>query len=94
MQFNKYTHTHTHTARVTISADSDGTCEHPTAPFVGPVSAQAHRTEGVTGSERQEGANGVGGGNGDDNGVGGGNGDVNGHGDGTERERKREWRWR
>ena len=38
----------------------------------GPVSAQAHRTEGVTGSEGQEGANG----------VGGGNGDVNGHGHG------------
>ena len=53
----------------------------------GPVSAQAHRTEGVTGSEGQEGANGVGGGirvgggNGDGNGVGGGNGDVDGHGD-------------
>ena len=41
----------------------------------GPASVQAHRT-GVTGSEWQEGANGVGGGNGD------GNGDVNGHGDG------------
>ena len=38
----------------------------------GPVSVQAHRTEGVTGSEGQEGADG----------VGGGNGDVNGHGDG------------
>ena len=54
----------------------------------GPVSVQAHRTEGVTGSEGQERANGVGGGigvgggNGDGNGVGGGNGDVNGHGDG------------
>ena len=54
----------------------------------GPVSVQAHRTEGVTGSEGQEVANGVGGGigvgggNGDGNGVGGGNGDVNGHGDG------------
>ena len=53
----------------------------------GPVSVQAHRTEGVTGSEGQEGANGVGGeiegggGNGDDNGVGGGNGKLNGHGD-------------
>ena len=42
----------------------------------GPASVQAHRTGGVTGSEGQEGANGVGGGNGD------GNGDVNGHGDG------------
>ena len=55
----------------------------------GPVSVQAHRTEGVTGSEGQEGANrvgggiGVGGGNGDGNGVGGGNGDVNGYGDGA-----------
>ena len=45
----------------------------------GPVSAQAHRTEGVNGSEGQEGANRVGGGigvegrNGDGNGVGGGN---------------------
>ena len=54
----------------------------------GPVSAQAHRTEGSTGSEGQEGANevgggiGVGGGNGDGNEVGGGDGDVNGHGDG------------
>ena len=54
----------------------------------GPVSVQAHRTEGVTGSEGREGANeggggiGVEGGNGDGNGVGGGNGDVNGHGDG------------
>ena len=52
----------------------------------GPVSVQAHRTEGVTGSEGREGANGVGGGigvgggNADGNGVGGG--DVNGHGDG------------
>ena len=55
----------------------------------GPVSVQVHHTEGVTGSEGQEGANGVGdgigveGGNGDGNGVGGGNGDVNGHGDGA-----------
>ena len=54
----------------------------------GPVSVQAHHTEGVTGSEGQKGANGVGGGigvgggNGDGNGVGGGNGDVNSHGDG------------
>ena len=54
----------------------------------GPVSVQAHRTKGVTGSEGREGANGggdgigVGGGNGDGNGVGGGKGDVSGHGDG------------
>ena len=54
---------------------------HPHAQ--GPASSvQAHRTGGVTGSEGQEGANGVGGGIG----VGGGNGDdnvdVNGHEDG------------
>ena len=54
----------------------------------GPASVQAHRSEGVTGSEGKEGTNGVGGGigveggNGDGNWVGGGNGDVNGHGDG------------
>ena len=54
----------------------------------GPVSVQAHRTGGVSGSEGQEGTNGVGGGigigggNEDGNGVGGGNGDVNGHRDG------------
>ena len=54
----------------------------------GPVSIQAHHTGGVTGSEGQEGAYGVGGGigvgggNGDGNGVGGGNAEVNGHGDG------------
>ena len=62
----------------------------------GLVSVQAHRTEGVTGSEGQEGANGVGvgigvgGGNGDGNGVGDGNGDVNGHwdGDGAGAERE------
>ena len=52
----------------------------------GPVSVQAHRTEGVTGSEGREGANGVwggigvGGGHGDGNGVGGGNGDGAGAG--------------
>ena len=54
----------------------------------GPVSVDAHRTEGVTESEGREGANGVrggigvGGGNGDGNGVGGGNADMNGDGDG------------
>ena len=48
----------------------------------GPVSVYAHRTEGVTGLEKQEGANGVGGGigvrgrNGDGNGAGGRDGDV------------------
>ena len=48
----------------------------------GPVPVHAHRTEGVTGSEGREGANGVGGENGDWNGIGGGTGDVNGDGDG------------
>ena len=52
----------------------------------GSVSVHAHCTEGVTGSEGREGANGVGievgGGNGDGNGVGVGNGDVNGNWDG------------
>ena len=47
-----------------------------------PASVQAHRTGGVTGSEGQEGANGVGGGIGVGGGNGDGNGDVNGHGDG------------
>ena len=56
----------------------------------GPVSAQAHRAEGVTGFEGQEGANEVGGGIG----IGGGNGDVNGVGVGTGMERERERRWR
>ena len=55
----------------------------------GPVSVHAHRTEGVTGSEGREGANGVGGGigagGGNGDGNGGGNGDMNGDGDGAER---------
>ena len=57
----------------------------------GPASVQAHRTGGITGSEGQEGANGVGGGIVVGGGNGDGNGDVNGHGDGTERERERGW---
>ena len=48
----------------------------------GPASVQAHRTAWVTGSEGQEGANGVGGGIGVGGGNGDGNRDVNGHGDG------------
>ena len=48
----------------------------------GPASVQAHRTGGVTGSEGQEGANGVGGGIGVGGGNGDGNGDVGGQGDG------------
>ena len=57
-----------------------------------PASVQAHRTGGVTGSEGQEGANGVGGEIGVGDGNVDGNGDVNGHGTGTERERERGWR--
>ena len=48
----------------------------------GPASVQAHRTGGVTRSEGQEGANGVGGGIGVGGGNGDGNEDVDGHGDG------------
>ena len=50
----------------------------------GSASVQAHRTGGVTGSEGQEGANGVGGGIGVGGGNGDGNGDVDGQGDGEE----------
>ena len=49
----------------------------------GPASVQAHRTRGVTGSERQEGATGVGGGIGVGSGNVDGNGDVDGQGDGA-----------
>ena len=48
----------------------------------GQASVQAHRTGGVTGSEGQEGANGVGGGIEVGGGNGDGNEDVNGQGDG------------
>ena len=48
----------------------------------GPASVQAHHTGGVTRSEGQEGANGVGGGIGVRGGSGVDNGDVNGYGDG------------
>ena len=48
----------------------------------GPVSGQAHRTEGREGANGVGGVVGVGGRNGDGNGVGRGNGDVNGHRDG------------
>ena len=48
----------------------------------GLASVQAHRIGGVTGSEGQEGANGVGGGIGVGGGNGDGNVDVHGHGDG------------
>ena len=48
----------------------------------GPASVQGHRTGGVTRSEGQEGANGVGGGIGVGGGNGDGNGDVDGQWDG------------
>ena len=56
----------------------------------GAVSVHAHRTEGITGSEGREGANGIGGGIKD--GVGGGKGGVNvdGNGDGGEANEGRE----
>ena len=59
-----------------------GACEHPTAPFSRPAVDTTHRTGEVTGSEGQEGANGVGGGMGVGGGNGDGDGDVDGHGDG------------
>ena len=59
-----------------------GTCEHPTAPFARPGVCTSASYRGVTGSEGQERANGVGGGIGVRGGNGDGNGDVNGHGDG------------
>ena len=49
----------------------------------GPASVQAHRTGDVTGSEGQEGANGIGGVIGVGGGNGDGNGDVDGQGDGV-----------
>ena len=61
-----YIHTHLHTSSSTYYVK-----------FNKYTYIQAHRTGGVTGSEGQQGANGVGGGNGDFN------GDVNGDGAGT-----------
>ena len=63
---------------------------HPHAQ--GPSSVQAYRTWGVTGSEGQEGANGVGGGIGVGGGNGDGNRDVNGHWNGDGGEREQGWR--
>ena len=59
-----------------------GVCEHPTAPFARPGVGTSASYRGVTGSEGQEGANGVGGGIGVGGGNGDGNGDVDGQGDG------------
>ena len=74
---------HSHSARVTISADRgwrlrapDGLIRKARRPYKRIV------PRGVTGSEGQEGANGVGGGIGVGGGNGDGNGDVDGHGDG------------
>ena len=52
------------------------------APFARPGVGTSASYRGATGSEGQEGANGVGGGIGVGGGNGDGNGDVNGHGDG------------
>ena len=73
---------HFHSARVTISADRGGACDTRQPRSQGPASIQAHRTGEVTGSEGQEGANGVGGGIGVGGGNRGGNGDLNDQGDG------------
>ena len=59
-----------------------GACEHPTAPFARPGLYKRIVPGGVTESEGQEGANGVGSGIGVGVWNGDGNGDVNGHGDG------------
>ena len=70
---------HSHSARVTISANREWRLRAPDGP-IRKVRRRYKRIVpgGVTGSEEQEGANGVGGGIG----VGGGNGDGNGDGDG------------
>ena len=73
---------HSHSARVTISADRAWRLRAPDSPIRKARRLYKRIVPGVTGSEGQEGANGVGVGIG----VGGGNGDgrrdVNGHGDG------------
>ena len=95
---NTHTHTHSSTSSVAILfcftagtliphaspslQTGDGAREHPTAPFARPGVSTSASYRGVTGSEGQEGANGVGGGIGVGGGNGDGNGDVNGHGDG------------
>ena len=74
---------HSRSARVTISAYRGWCLRAPDSPI-----RKARRLYkrivpgGVTGSEGQERANGVGGGIGVESGNGDGNGDVNGHGDG------------
>ena len=80
---------HFYSAHVTTAADKGALASTRQLRSQGPVSVQAHRTEGLTGPGGREEANGVGGrigvgdGNGDGNGFGGGKG-VNGHEDGDE----------
>ena len=74
---------HSHSARLTISADRGWRLRAPD----GPIRKARRRYKrivpgGVTGSEGQEGANGVGSGIGVGGGNGDGNGDVDGQGDG------------
>ena len=61
-----HTHTHTHTLRTRHHLCRQGVALASTRQLrlQGPVSAQAHHTEGVTRSGGREGANGVGGGSG------------------------------
>ena len=100
VQFNKHTHTHTFFLQQALSFRTrHHLCRQGVAlastrqpHSQGPASVQAHRTGGVTGSEGQKGANGVGCGIGVGGGNGDGNGDVNGHGDGDGAERERGWK--
>ena len=69
-----------------------GACEHPTAPFARPGVCTSASYRGVTGSEGQEGANGVGSGIGVGDENGDGNGDVNGHGHWDGAGTERGWR--
>ena len=60
-----------------------GAWEHPTVPFARPGVCTSASYRGITGSERQEGANGVGSGIRVGDGNGDNDGNVNGHGDGN-----------
>ena len=76
---------HSHYARVTISADRGWCLRAPDSDSPIRKARCLYKrivSGGVTGSEGQEGANGVGGGIGVGGGNGDGNRDVNGHGDG------------
>ena len=95
-KWEQNTHTHTHSLsfgkRHHLCRQGVALASTRQPHSQGPASVQAHRTGGVTGSEGQEGANGVGGGIGVGGENGDGNGDVNGHGDGEEREREQGWK--